>query len=48
MALDEHLKAPYSPLETEVFTNKMNTLPSLLRFHPYDERLAVANTDCVW
>jgi len=46
-ALQEHLQAPYTPIETEVFANKMNTLPSILRFHPYDIRLAVADNDSI-
>ena len=46
-ALTEHLKAPYTRLETEIFANKMGTLPGLMRFHPYDIRLAVADSDTV-
>ena len=46
-ALKEHLQAPYTPVETEVFANRMSKIPSLLRFHPYDIRLAVTDNDSV-
>lgn len=46
-AVKEHLQAPYTALESEVFANKMPTLPTLLRFHPYDIRLAVADSDTI-
>ncbi|XP_067942309.1 regulatory-associated protein of mTOR-like [Watersipora subatra] len=46
-AAREHLQAPYTPIDTEVFSNRMSTLPVHLRFHPYDIRLAVADTDSV-
>jgi len=42
-ALEEHMKACFTPLDTEVFANRLPRQPSMLRFHPYDDRLAIAD-----
>ncbi|XP_045213850.2 regulatory-associated protein of mTOR-like isoform X2 [Mercenaria mercenaria] len=46
-AQDEQAKAGFNRLDNEIFVNRNQGIPSVIKFHPYESELAVADKDGV-
>lgn len=49
-AREEQVRAGFNRLDVEVFVNKNQGIPSVIKFHPYEGHVAVADKDgiCFW
>lgn len=47
--MDVHLNVSgFNRLDVEVFVNKNQGIPSVIKFHPYEGHVAVADKDGIW
>lgn len=47
--LDVHFGiSGFNRLDVEVFVNKNQGIPSVIKFHPYEGHVAVADKDGIW